>query len=153
MSAPLQIRPATEADLEVLLTLFESAGLDRPGENDRAQAPVLWQRLRQAGAQVLLAERDGQPLGTLTLYVLPLLAHQGRPGAVVEDVAVLPSEQGQGVGRALMTAAMQQALRAGCYKLALSSNASRQAAHAFYDHLGFDRHGISFAVTLPQEKV
>ena len=33
---------------------------------------------------------------------------------------------------------------AGCYKLTLSSNIARQGAHAFYDSLGFERHGYSF---------
>ena len=34
--------------------------------------------------------------------------------------------------------------RAGCYKLALSSNLKRADAHRFYDSLGFERHGFSF---------
>jgi hypothetical protein len=35
---------------------------------------------------------------------------------------------------------------AGCYKMALSSNLTRERAHAFYDSLGFARHGYSFQV-------
>ena len=35
---------------------------------------------------------------------------------------------------------------AGCYKLALSSNERRRDAHAFYETLGFERHGVSFAI-------
>ena len=34
----------------------------------------------------------------------------------------------------------------GCYKLMLSSNAKRKRAHAFYESLGFERHGLSFRV-------
>ena len=37
---------------------------------------------------------------------------------------------------------------AGCYKLALSSNIRFERAHAFYDKLGFQRHGYSFVVEL-----
>jgi hypothetical protein len=43
---------------------------------------------------------------------------------------------------------MDRAAAAGCYKLALSSNERREAAHAFYDSLGFQRHGFSFVVPL-----
>jgi GNAT superfamily N-acetyltransferase len=45
-----------------------------------------------------------------------------------------------------MAHAIEQARAAGCYKLALSSNAKRQAAHAFYESLGFQRHGLSFVI-------
>ena len=34
----------------------------------------------------------------------------------------------------------------GCYKLVLSSNAKRERAHAFYESLGFERHGYSFRI-------
>jgi hypothetical protein len=35
---------------------------------------------------------------------------------------------------------------ASCYKLALSANRKRKAAHAFYESLGFAQHGLSFLV-------
>ena len=143
------VRDATARDVPELLTLYEAAGLDRPGENDREHAAAHWHTLLKAGAHVLIAEgADGQPLGTLTLFILPLLAHRTAPGALVEDVAVHPSAQGQGVGRRLVHEAMDRAQAAGCYKLALSSNERREAAHAFYDNLGFQRHGFSFVVPL-----
>ena len=143
------VREATARDVETLLMLYETSGIDRPGENDRTRATAHWQRLHRAGAQVLVAEDgQGQPLGTLTLFVLPLLAHGTAPAALVEDVAVHPSAQGRGIGRRLVHEAMTRATAAGCYKLALSSNERREAAHAFYDSLGFQRHGFSFVVPL-----
>jgi len=39
--------------------------------------------------------------------------------------------------------------RAGCYKLMLSSNLRREAAHRFYASLGFEKHGYSFQIDLP----
>jgi GNAT superfamily N-acetyltransferase len=45
-----------------------------------------------------------------------------------------------------MSHAKDQAKAAGCYKLALSSNRARHAAHAFYESLGFDQHGLSFVI-------
>jgi hypothetical protein len=38
----------------------------------------------------------------------------------------------------------------GCYKLTLASNAKRKRAHAFYESLGFQRHGLSFRVGFTQ---
>jgi GNAT superfamily N-acetyltransferase len=150
-SADLLIRDATADELGSVLDLYEAAGLDAPGDNDRAAARDHFARIVAMGGVVLLAFRDGTPAATLTLFVLPLLAHRGRPEALVEDVAVHPQAQGGGIGRALMAEAMRRARQAGCYKLALSSNRKREAAHAFYDRLGFERHGVSFVVPLDRD--
>ena len=45
-----------------------------------------------------------------------------------------------------MEHAREQCRAAGCYKMALSSNLKREGAHAFYDSLGFERHGYSFVI-------
>lgn len=153
MTAALTIRLAGRDDVPAVLGLYESSGVDAPGVNDVAAAQGHWAEMQRAGAQVYLAERDdGKALGTITLYLLPLLGHALAPEALVEDVAVDVTAQGQGVGRALMHHAMQIAREHGCYKLALTSNIKREAAHAFYDSLGFERHGISFIVPLKQAR-
>ena len=46
----------------------------------------------------------------------------------------------------MMAHAREQCRAAGCYKLALSSNLCREAAHLFYESLGFERHGYSFVI-------
>ena len=152
MTGTLTIRDATDADLAAVAALYESSGIDAPGQHDTATLGAAWQRLRRDAptARVLVAEEGGRPVGTLTCFVLPLLIHGGTPAALVEAVAVDRAAQGRGIGRALMDAAMAIAREAGCYKLALSSNARRHEAHAFYDRLGYARHGVSF-VAEPRE--
>ena len=46
----------------------------------------------------------------------------------------------------LLADTAQHARAWGCYKLALSSNRRRERAHAFYESLGFERHGVSFVI-------
>jgi GNAT superfamily N-acetyltransferase len=145
----LLLRQATPEDLPAVLELFELSGIDPPGLNEPDRARQHWNSLHALpGARVLVAEHQGRVVGTLSLFVLPLLAHGGLPSMVVEDVATHPDMQGQGIGRALMHEAMAIARANGCYKLALSSNLQRTKAHGFYDDLGFQRHGISFVVPL-----
>ena len=48
----------------------------------------------------------------------------------------------------MMEFALERCRQKGCYKLVLSSNAKRTRAHAFYELLGFERHGYSFRVDL-----
>lgn len=151
-----RLRRAGADDLPAVLALFVASGLDQPEDVPLAGAQQSWQAMQALGAEVWLAEcelvRGGvEVLGCLTLYVLPLLAHRQAPEALVEDVAVHPKAQGLGLGRLLMEEAMAVARARGCYKLALSSNARRVEAHAFYEHLGFSGHGFSFHVPLTEE--
>jgi GNAT superfamily N-acetyltransferase len=57
--------------------------------------------------------------------------------AWIEDVVVDRTARGQGVGTALMQAAMQRAQEIGTKTLDLTSNPSRQAAHRLYEVAGF----------------
>jgi len=95
-----------------------------------------------------VAERDGSIVGSFALLVMDNLGHLGAPSGIVEDVVVAPSSQGQGVGKAMMAFAYNRCREKGCYKLVLSSNAKRERAHAFYESLGFARHGYSFRLDL-----
>ena len=76
------------------------------------------------------------------------MLHDGAYEALVDGVVVAPQYRNQGVGRRMMEFAMETAAKAGCYKLALSSNLRRKDAHRFYLDLGFRQHGVSFYVDL-----
>ncbi len=97
-------------------------------------------------AQVYVAEAEEGVVATYTLYLLPNLGHGGRPFAVMESVAVAREAQGKGIGTLLVRHALGEARRAGAYKLALSSALHREAAHRFYQALGFRVYGLSLAV-------
>ena len=144
----LLIREAAEADLDDVLTLYLQSGLDSQ-VLEPAQARALFRRFADYPSYRLFVAceaQGGAVVGSYALLVMHNLAHSGTPSAIAEDVVVAPDRQGQGIGRQLVAHALQQAREAGCYKLALSSNAKRLAAHAFYESLGFQRHGLSFVI-------
>ena len=141
------IREATPSDLSAILHLYQAAGITA----ERAFC------LEDAGGQlakfarypfyrVFVALSDNAIVGTYEFLLMDNLAKAGAKSAIVEDVAVDPAVQGKGIGRAMMQHARELARAHGAYKLALSSNQRRQQAHAFYESLGFERHGISFAI-------
>jgi GNAT superfamily N-acetyltransferase len=99
--------------------------------------------------KLYVAAQGTQVVGTFALLIMDNLGHLGAPSALVEDVAVDPAVQGQGIGKAMMRHAMALAAESGCYKLTLSSNLKREKAHAFYDALDFECHGFSFRMALP----
>lgn len=146
------IREAGDADLGAVLALYREAGLDDSAGLSEAQARELFRQFARYPNYRLFvvvdSEASGAVIGSYALLVMHNLAHGGTPSAIVEDVVVHPQQQGRGVGRQMMAHAMDRAREAGCYKLVLSSNGKRQAAHAFYESLGFARHGLSFGVDL-----
>jgi GNAT superfamily N-acetyltransferase len=146
----LHIREATLADLESVLALYAAIDYSVADVLTLEQAQAVWAQFARYPSYRLWVACDAANgdavVGTYALLVMHNLAHRGAPSAIVEDVVVAPDLQGRGVGRQMMAHAMQQARDAGCYKLALSSNARRIGAHAFYESLGFAQHGLSFVV-------
>src|SRR5436190_16189605 len=146
MPAPL-IRLATEADLPAILRAYSESGIDAGQAFSTDEALSQFALLQQYPSyRIFVAEIDGAIAGTYALIILDNLAKRGARAGVVEDVAVLPDRQGTGIGRAMMEHARQECRAAGCYKMTLSSNLKRDAAHRFYDALGFERHGYSFLI-------
>ncbi|HEX9395681.1 MAG TPA: GNAT family N-acetyltransferase [Burkholderiales bacterium] len=149
MTNPCICREATRADLPAVLALYAQPDLDGDSALPLAQAEKILERMAHyPDYRLYVAEADGSVVGTYTLAILDNLCHRGQPSGVVEDVAVAPALQRGGVGRAMMQHAIGLCRKKGCYKLTLSSNLKREKAHAFYDALGFERHGYSFRTDL-----
>ena len=83
---------------------------------------------------LLVAERQGQVVGMLTLALYPTLT--ARRGWV-EDVVVDDAARRQGVGRSLLRKAIEIAQTEGIATLSLTSSHHRRAAHALYLGEGF----------------
>ncbi|KEZ78941.1 GNAT family N-acetyltransferase [Salinisphaera hydrothermalis] len=146
------IREAGRADLPDVLELYAQPSMDDEIVLPLAEAELVFERMqRYPDYRLYVAEHDGTIVGTYALLVMDNLGHRGTPSAVVEDVAVAPACQGHGVGRALMAHAVDTARSKGCYKLVLSSNLKRDAAHAFYESLGFEKHGYSYRIRLAHD--
>ena len=149
MLEPVSIREAELADLPAVLDLYAQPDLDNGRVLPIADAEAIFCRFRDyPDYRLYVAERDGAVVGSFALLVMDNLGHLGTPSAVVEDVVVAPDWQGSGIGTTMMREAAEIARAKGCYKLLLSSNEKRARAHAFYQALGFERHGYSFRTGL-----
>jgi len=143
----LVIRQADTADLPSVLALYGQLDFNNGNVlSEQAAQDIFAEFARYPSYRLFVATDGSVVVGSYALLVMHNLAHGGMPSAVVEDVVVASDQQGRGIGRQLMTHAKDQARAAGCYKLALSSNRQRHAAHAFYESLGFDQHGLSFVI-------
>lgn len=153
MSSSLTIREASESDLPDILKLYGQPEID-DGEilPLNAAKQIFAQFALYPHYHLYVAERGSKIVGSYAFLIMHNLGHMGAPSAVVEDVVVDPACQGEGIGKLMMQHALKCAGIAGCYKLTLSSNAKRDRAHAFYEKLGFERHGYSFLVNPTPEE-
>lgn len=143
----LHIRAAKAADLPGVLALYAQPGLDDGRVLPIQDAEAIFARFaRYPDYTLYVAEIDRQIVGSFALLIMDNLGHLGAPSALVEDVVVDPALHSRGIGQAMMQFAVARAKEKRCYKLALSSNAKRERAHAFYESLGFERHGYSFRI-------
>jgi GNAT superfamily N-acetyltransferase len=132
------VRGARPADVDGLCVLLSQLPLDEPAVIPVAAARrALDAILSQRGRSLLVAEVDGELVGTADLVVVENLTHDCRPFGMVENVVVARPSRRQGIGRALMTRVISEARAAGCYKVQLLSNQARLDAHEFYETLGF----------------
>ena len=98
--------------------------------------------------RLLVAEDGGRLVGSAHLMVLRHFGRSLSCSAVVEGVVVDPAYRRAGVGAELMRAVAEAARRAGCYKLALTSNLARMGAHRFYSRLGWKRSHFGYSLEL-----
>jgi GNAT superfamily N-acetyltransferase len=140
-------REASKEDLQQVLGLYSQPDLDDGKVLSLPEAVRIFERMaRYPDYKVYVAAFGEQIVGTFAFLIMDNLAHMGAPSAVIEDVAVDPQWQARGVGKAMMQHALKVAAEKGCYKAMLSSNLKRERAHAFYESMGFERHGFSFRV-------
>jgi N-acetylglutamate synthase-like GNAT family acetyltransferase len=85
---------------------------------------------------VLVAERQGQVVGCLSLHAIPYLERTGR-WARIESLVVDKSDRGGGTGRSLVAAAEGVARDWSCLAVEVTSSRTRTDAHAFYRRMGY----------------
>jgi GNAT superfamily N-acetyltransferase len=141
------IRLATEKDIPRLLELYQQLSMS-PGSYQKAPVAdckkVLATASKVPGYSLLVAEENGEVIGTTVLAILPGFAHSTAPFAVIEYVVVDEKKRSKGVGKMLMDYCKDKAKQAGCYKIMLTSDKRRERAHKFYRSIGFEASAEGF---------
>ncbi len=143
----LTIRPAKEKDIPRMLELYQQLSFEPKNYEKAPEADcrrVLKEIAKNPNYSMLVAEENGEVVGTTFLAILPGFAHTTRSFAVIEYVVVDEKRRSQGVGKQLMEACMAKAKAAGCYKVMLASSKHRTRAHKFYRSLGYQEDAKSF---------
>ena len=142
-SAPdLSIRPATEADCELLFALIlELAEYEKLADAVVGDAEVLRRTLfEQRTAEALILELEGEPIG-YAIFFTTFSSFECRSGLWIEDVYVRPQMRRGGIGRQAMEHIAALALERGHVRLEWTALDWNEPALRFYEGLGASKLG------------
>jgi GNAT superfamily N-acetyltransferase len=136
--AELEIRPAAERDVPLILSLIrELAEYERLSHEVVATEGTLADSLfgKRPAAEVLLGYAGDDPAG-FALFFHSFSTFLGRPGIYLEDLYVRPEFRGAGVGRAFLRHLARLAKDRGCGRLEWWVLDWNEPAIRFYEALG-----------------
>jgi ribosomal protein S18 acetylase RimI-like enzyme len=135
-------RLATHADLPLIVRMLADDELG--SQRERVENPLpkpyysaFEQINNDPNHELIVAERNGEVIGTLHLMFLPSVSFQGGLRAQIESVRVDKRFQSRGIGSEMMKWAMERARQRGAHAVQLTTHTLRVDAHRFYERLGF----------------
>jgi GNAT superfamily N-acetyltransferase len=146
-------RRATIEDLPGIVRMLSDDFLGRQRERFEDPLPESYVKAFEEidadrNNELIVAEIDGEVIGTFQLTYTPSISFQGGKRATVESVRVDDKYRGHGIGREMMLWAIERARSNGCISMQLTTNAEREDAHRFYRNLGFTSSHIGMKLKL-----
>ena len=152
----LTFRDATAADIPIMLTLSHAG--DARGPKTPPLDPAMFADPRTLEAfsaidadpahRLIVAERNGEVVGTLQITIIPGLPNFGMKRGLLENVHIRSDQRGSGLGSIMVQWAIERCREAGCGNVQLTSNKLRLDAHRFYRKLGFESSHEGFKLKL-----
>jgi len=160
LTPEVRMRRAVLSDVDAILRLLGddavSAGRgDRNRPEDRPAYERAFAAIDRDPAQLLLvaeSEFDGV-VGTMQLTRIPGMARRGALRLQIEAVRVRSDRRSGGIGGRMIRWAMDAAPGLGAALVQLTSDASREDAHRFYERLGFAPSHVGFKYVPPAAAV
>jgi GNAT superfamily N-acetyltransferase len=145
------IRRATAADVGPIVAMIadDQLGATRESLDDLTPYLKAFEQIDTDPNQLLIvADRNGEVIGTLQLTIIPGLSRRGSSRGLIEAVRVAAPARGAGLGTTLIQWAIEESRTRGCTLVQLTSDKSRTKAHNFYTNLGFQNSHEGFKLKL-----
>ncbi|HJR81115.1 MAG TPA: GNAT family N-acetyltransferase [Anaerolineales bacterium] len=98
--------------------------------------------------ELVVAEFNGEVIGTLHLMFLPSISFQGGLRAQIESLRVDKNYRNHGMGNEMMKWTIQRARARGAHVVQLTTHRTRADAHRFYERLGFNPSHLGMKLSL-----
>ena len=139
-SPKMNIRKAEVKDAEVIVRLLEQ--LNYPTENGLVARRLSLLADNDEHLDVVVEVGNNVP-GFMSLHFIPQIAFDA-DYAVISYLVVDEHTRKQGIGKILEEYAVEVALKRGCRRIFLHSNARRTDAHRFYLRQGYQEYAKAF---------
>lgn len=137
----MEIRDASLNDVPACSDLLGALFLQEADFNPDAEKQSHALRLilnNPSIGKIYCAVTAGSVIGMVSILFTVSTAQGGR-AAWLEDLVVQPNYQNKGIGRCLMSAAINGARTAGCSRITVLTDATNSGALRFYERDGFVR--------------
>jgi Sortase and related acyltransferases len=149
----LVFRQATREDLPEIVRMLADDFLGARRERFENPLPENYRKAfkeieADKNNELIVAEFEGEVVGTLQITFTPSISFQGGKRATVESVRIDAKYRGRGIGRELMKWAIERARKENCISVQLMTHAERTDAHRFYENLGFEKSHLGMKLYL-----
>lgn len=149
----LKFRLAKRDDVPAIVRMLADDELGSQREKDEDPLPasyyLAFEKISSdSNHELIVAESNGQVVGTLHLMFLPSISFQGGLRAQVESVRIDTKCRSQGIGREMMNWAIERAKSRGAHVVQLTTHLTRKDAHRFYERLGFKGSHLGMKLSL-----
>ena len=147
-----EIRQAKESDLTRILELYRELSMITTEAEQRSNTPrdeyrrVFAEISNNTKRELLVAEHEGEVVGTVAVFIIANLSHGATPYALVENLVVNHKYRRKGIGKKLMQYSIARARQEGCHRIELCSSKGRREAHRLYQSVGFKAEAYGFRI-------
>ncbi|OWO96248.1 GNAT family N-acetyltransferase [Rhizobium esperanzae] len=131
------IRSAAPGDLKGLAVLYRHLNPTDPILDGTMAEERFSAILAQPGMTVFIGFAGPHAAATVTLVVVPNLTRGGASYALIENVVTHAEHRRHGYAGAVIGHAVNEAWKAGCYKVMLLTSSKNPATLRFYENCGF----------------
>ncbi len=133
-------RLANSDDLDGLLDLYRHLHeVDDPLPEVETLQSVWAQFFEDGGPRCFLITDSSQIVASCVLSIIPNLTRGCRPYGLIENVVTRTEFRGRGLGRKVLSNALDFAQESNCYKVMLMTGRKDDRTLAFYESAGFSK--------------
>jgi GNAT superfamily N-acetyltransferase len=138
----LKFRAAKIEDLAAIVAMLADDILGKDREDSSTPPNPRYVSALQAiiadpNQMQVVAELNGELVGTMQLSFIPGIARMGAWRGQIEGVRTRAGHRGAGIGQAMFEWAIEESRQRGCSLVQLTTDKDRPDAHRFYEKLGF----------------
>ncbi|MBD9387945.1 GNAT family N-acetyltransferase [Agrobacterium sp. AGB01] len=138
----LKFRAAKIEDLAAIVAMLADDILGKDREDSSTPPNPRYVSALQAiiadpNQMQVVAELNGELVGTMQLSFIPGIARMGAWRGQIEGVRTRAGHRGAGIGQAMFEWAIEECRQRGCSLVQLTTDKDRPDAHRFYEKLGF----------------